>query len=86
VADIENPSTSAAAEVVLSESLCGEVLNAEEVPPPVDQSTYASAMSDFLHASEILRALKGYPAGGSAVPDLNSGMTQLNAFLTAVGK
>lgn len=86
VADIENPSTSAAAEIVLSQSLCGEVLNAEEVPPPVDQSTYASAMSDFLKASLILRAAGGYPAGGRARTDLNSGMTELNAFLTAIGK
>ena len=31
--------------------LRGEVLDAAEYPPPVDKSTFAAAMSDFLHLS-----------------------------------
>jgi hypothetical protein len=86
VALIENTGTPAATEAAAGGSLCGEVVDADEHPPPVDQSTYASAMSDFLHASKILHALRGYPAGGHARPYLNSGITELNAFLTAIGR
>jgi hypothetical protein len=35
--------------------LCGEVLDAAEYPPPVDKSTFAAAMSDFLHGMQEVR-------------------------------
>jgi hypothetical protein len=86
VAGIENPNTSAASEAAGGGTLCGEVQSAEEEPPPVDESMYATAMADFLQASEVLHALAGYPAGGRARPFLDSGLTELNAFLKAIGK
>jgi hypothetical protein len=86
VASVENASTSAATEVASAGSLCAEVQAADEHPPPVDQSTYAAAMSDFLQASETLHAAEGYPAGGKARPYLEAGTKELNAFLDAIGK
>jgi hypothetical protein len=86
VALLEAANTSAATETVTGASLCGEVLSADEDPPPVDLAKFASAMSDFLQASVLLHAGGGYPAGGSARLSLNSGITKLNAFLAAIGK
>jgi hypothetical protein len=86
VASVENASTSAATEEVSGAVICAEVQTADEHPPPVDQSTYAAAMSDFLQASETLHAAEGYPAGGKARPYLEAGTKELNAFLSAIGK
>jgi hypothetical protein len=65
--------------------LCGEVLSADGNRPPQDQSAWASAMSDFLQASAILHSAPGVSAVSTARPYLNSGTTELNAFLAAVG-
>jgi hypothetical protein len=65
--------------------LCGEVLDAYEYPPPVDKSTFAAAMSDFLQASQILHATPDASAVSAARPYLNSGTTELNAFRSATG-
>jgi hypothetical protein len=70
---------------VYAAQLCGEVLYAEGYPPPVDQSTWAAAMSDFLQASQILHSTPGAPAVSTARPYLNSGTTELDKFLAAVG-
>jgi hypothetical protein len=87
VAAIENPGTPAAEEQQLGASLCGEVIDADQQPPPVDGSTWSAAMTEFAAASKILHTgADGYPAGGQAQSDLASGMTKLSAFLAAIGK
>jgi hypothetical protein len=70
---------------VYAVQLCGEVLSADGNRPPEDQSAWASAMSDFLQASTILHSAPGASAVSTARPYLNSGTTELNAFLAAVG-
>jgi hypothetical protein len=65
--------------------LCAEVVAADRYPPPVDQSTWASAMSNFLQASQILHSAPEASAVSTARPYLNSGTTELNAFLAASG-
>jgi hypothetical protein len=85
VAYIESPQVQANPWAVYALQLCGEVLSADAYPPPVDQSTWASAMSDFLQAADILHSAPGAPAVSTARPYLNSGSTKLNAFLAAVG-
>jgi hypothetical protein len=76
---VENPWGSYAVQ------LCGEVLDANAYPPPVDQSTFASAMSGFLRASQILHATPDASAVSAARPYLNSGTAELNAFRAATG-
>jgi hypothetical protein len=70
---------------VYAYQLCSEVLSADGYPPPVDQSTWASAMSDFLQASQILHSTPGASAVSTARPYLNSGTTELDKFLAAAG-
>ena len=70
---------------VYAVQLCGEVVSADAYPPPVDQSTWASAMSDFLQASQILHSAPEASAVSTARPYLNSGTTELKAFLAATG-
>ena len=70
---------------VYAVQLCGEVLSADGNRPPEDPSAWASAMSDFLQASAILHSAPGASAVSTARPYLNSGTTELNAFLAAVG-
>ena len=70
---------------VYAAQLCGEVLAADGNPPPVDQSTFASAMSDFLQASQIMHSTPGAPAVSTARSYIKSGTTELNAFLAATG-
>jgi len=89
-ATILNPSTAAAAVAAYSGSLCSEVLEAREEPPPAALGYYNAALSEFLQASQILHT--GITAGNepaalnAARPHLNTGITELNAFLTAIGK
>jgi len=70
---------------VYAAQLCGEVLSADGNPSPQDESAWASAMSDFLQASQILHSASGASAVSAARPYLNSGTTELHAFLAAVG-
>lgn len=87
-AAIENMGTLSSG-VPLAEALCFEVRGGDADLPPVDQTTYADAMSDFLKASEVLRTLPGQTvstAVSTTRPYLNSGMAELNAFLSAIGK
>ena|SRR6202034_4719840 len=87
-AAIENLDTLSSG-IPLADGLCGEVQSADEDLPPVSQATYAAAMSDFLKASEVLRTLPGGTIStvvNSTRPYLNSGMAELNTFLSAIGK
>jgi hypothetical protein len=70
---------------VYAVQLCGEVLSADGNRPPQDQSAWASAMSDFLQAATILHSAPGASTVSTARPYLNSGTTELDAFLAAVG-
>jgi hypothetical protein len=85
-----NPSTAAATVAAFAGSLCSEVLEAHEEPPPEALGDYNAALSDFLQASQVLHT--GIIAGNepaalnAARPYLNTGVTELNAFLTAIGK
>lgn len=87
-AAIENLDTLSSG-IPLADGLCGEVQSADEDLPPVSQATYAAAMSDFLKASEVLRTLPGGSIStvvSATRPYLNSGMAELNTFLSAIGK
>jgi hypothetical protein len=85
-----NPSTAAATVAAYSGSLCSEVLEAHEEPPPEALTDYNAALSDLLQATQVLHT--GITAGNepaalnAARPYLNTGLTELNAFLTAIGK
>ena len=87
-AAIGNPATPAAAVLAYSGSLCSEVVEADEEPPPVDLAQYNMAMSDFLQASQVLHTgAAAYTASvATARSEDNLGMSELNAFLTAIGK
>jgi hypothetical protein len=87
-ADIDNPSTPAATVVAESASLCSEVLEADEEPPPADLAQYNTAMSDFLEASQVLHTGTATFAASLATArtEVNAGTSELNAFLAAIGK
>jgi hypothetical protein len=87
-ADIDNPSTPAATVVAESASLCSEVLEADEEPPPADLAQYNTAMSDFLEASQVLHTGTSTFAASLATArtEVNAGTSELNAFLAAIGK
>jgi hypothetical protein len=70
---------------VYAAQLCGEVLSADGNPPPEDRSAWASAMSDFSQASQILHSAPAASTVSTARPYLNSGTTELDAFLAAAG-
>ena len=85
---IGNPATPAASVLAYSGSLCSEVIEADEEPPPVDLAQYNMAMSYFLQASQVLHTgAAAYTASvATARTEDNLGMSELNAFLTAIGK
>jgi hypothetical protein len=86
--DIDNPSTPAATVVAESVSLCSEVMEADEEPPPADLAQYNMAMSHFLEASQVLHTGTSTFAASLATArvDVNAGTSELNAFLAAIGK
>jgi hypothetical protein len=85
---IDNPSLPAATVLADSGSICSEVLEAHEEPPPVDLAQYNKALAYFLQASEVLHTgASAYAASlATARVEMNSGMSELNTFLTAIGK
>lgn len=85
---IDNPATPAATVLVDSASLCSEVIEADEEPPPVDLAQYNMAMSYFLQASQVLHTgAAAYTASvATARVEVNRGVSELNAFLTVIGK
>jgi hypothetical protein len=86
--DIDNPRTPAATVVAESVSLCSEVMEADEEPPPADLAQYNMAMSHFLEASQVLHTGTSTFAASLATArvEVNAGTSELNAFLTAIGK
>jgi hypothetical protein len=75
--------------IPLAQALCFEVQSGDADLPPVNQTTFADAMSDFLKASKVLHTLPGQTvstAVSATRPYLNSGIAKLNAFLSAIGK
>jgi hypothetical protein len=85
---IDNPSMPAAAVLSDSGSLCSSVLQASEEPPPVDLAQYNMAMASFLKASQVLHTGASAFAASLATArvEVNSGISELNAFLTVIGK
>jgi hypothetical protein len=85
---IDNPSLPAATVLADSGSICSEVLEAHEEPPPVDLAQYNKALAYFLQASEVLHTGTSAFAASLATArvEMNSGMSELNTFLTAIGK
>jgi hypothetical protein len=85
---IDNPSLPAATVLADSGSICSEVLEAHEEPPPVDLAQYNKALAYFLQASEVLHTGASAFAASLATArvEMNSGMSELNTFLTAIGK
>ena len=90
VRGIENlgtPNGAAASVFPFAQSLCGQVLEAYQAPPPADLGDYDTAMANFLKASQEMRSLPGGPAESAVAavrPYLNAGTTALNAFLAAI--
>jgi len=85
---VDNPATPAAAVLADSGSICSSVLEAHEGPPPADLAQYNMALTSFLKASEVLHTgAATYAASlAKARVDVNSGLSELNAFLKAIGK
>jgi hypothetical protein len=85
---IDNPGTPAATVVADSGSLCSAVVEADEEPPPADLAQYNMAMAYFLKASQVLHTgASAYAASlATARVEVNSGLSELNTFLTAIGK
>jgi hypothetical protein len=85
---IDSPSTPAATVVADSGSLCAEVMEADEEPPPADLAQYNMAMTYFLEASQVLHTGTSTFAASLATArvEVNDGTSELNAFLTAIGK
>jgi hypothetical protein len=88
VTAIDDPSLPAATVLADSASICSEVLEAHEEPPPVDLAQYNMALAYFLQASEVLHTgTSAFAASlARARVEMNSGMSELNTFLTAIGK
>jgi hypothetical protein len=87
-AAIDNPGNPAATVLADSGSLCSAVVEAREEPPPADLAQYNMAMANFLEASEVLHTGASAWAASlsTARVEVNSGMSELTAFLTAIGK
>ena len=87
-AAIDSPATPAAAVLADSGSMCSEVIEADEEPPPADLAQYNMAMSNFLEASQVLHTGAAAFAASLAKArvEVNLGVSELNAFLAAVGK
>jgi len=85
---IDNPSLPAATVLADSSSICSEVLEAHEEPPPVDLAQYNKALTYFLEASQVLHTGTSAFAASLATArvEINSGMSELDTFLTAIGK
>jgi hypothetical protein len=85
---IDNPSTPAAAVLAYSGSVCSSVLQAQEEPPPADLTQYNMAMASFLKASQVLHTGASAFAASLATArvEVNSGISELNAFLMVIGK
>ena len=85
---IDSPATPAATVLADSGSMCSEVMEADEEPPPVDLAQYNMAMSYFLEASQVLHTGAAAFASSLATArvEVNQGTSELNAFLTAIGK
>jgi hypothetical protein len=88
-AAMENPNTPAATVVATSASLCEEVLGAREGPPPTDLAQFNMAMAYFAQGTQTVHdgAVQNTYAASllTGRQELSEGMTQLNAFLNAIG-